>query len=75
MVIEGADYFVRVVDLPPSVNGACTPNDDGTYSVYINGRNSAQKQKKSLAHEVKHITGEDFYNGKCIEDIESLGGD
>lgn len=72
MVLEGADYFVRVVDMPPSIGGACTPNDDGTFSVYINARNSSLKQKKSLAHEVKHITDEDFYSGKSIEEIEGL---
>lgn len=72
MIVENADYFVRVVDLPPSIGGMVTPNDDGTFSVYINARKSCEKQKKSLAHEVKHITNEDFYGGKSVEEIEGL---
>ena len=72
MYMEEADYFVRVVDLPPSIGGMVSPNDDGTFSVYINARKSAEKQKKSLAHEVKHITSEDFYNGKSVYEIEGI---
>jgi len=32
------DYYVRFVDFPPTVLGATLPNDDGTFSVYINAR-------------------------------------
>ena len=72
MYVPGADYFVRVVDLPPAVGGMVTVNEDGTFSVYINARNSEEKQKKSLAHEVKHITDEDFYSGKSVDEIENI---
>lgn len=70
--IDGADFFVRVVDLPSPVGGLVTPNDDGTFSVYINARNSHTKQIKSYGHEVEHIVNDDFYSGKSIKEIEKL---
>lgn len=70
--IDGADYFVRVVDLPLPVGGMVTPNEDGTFSVYINAKNSKEKQMKSYSHEVSHIENDDFYNGKDVKSIEKL---
>ena len=70
--IDGADYFVRIVDLPCPVGGMVTPNDDGTFSVYINAKNSREKQIKSYAHEVDHIENDDFYTGKDIKEIEKF---
>ena len=61
MVIEGADYFVRKVDMPPAIHGSVTPNPDGTYSVYVNARDSIERQLQALDHEVKkHIERNDF---------------
>lgn len=71
-LIEGADYFVRVVDLPVQIGGMVTPNDDGTFSVYLNARNTAERRAKSCAHEVGHIECDDFYNGKSIEEVEHI---
>ena len=71
-LIEGADYFVRVVDLPVQIGGMVTPNDDGTFSIYLNARNTAERRAKSCAHEVGHIESDAFYNGKSIEEVEGL---
>jgi len=70
--IDGADFFVRVVDLPFGVGGCVTPNDDGTFSVYINARYDRRKQQESYNHELRHIERNDFYNGLPIEQIEDL---
>ena len=64
------DYFVRLIDLPPSIGGMVTPNDDGTFSIYINARLDCFQQQKAFEHEVDHIKNDDFYNGKSIEEIE-----
>lgn len=69
-LIEGADYFVRVIDLPVQIGGMVTPNDDGTYSVYLNARNTAARMAMSFDHEVGHIENDDFYNGKNIGEVE-----
>ncbi len=71
-LIENADFFIRVVDLPLGVGGVVTPNDDGTFSIYLNARNSARKQRSSCSHEVGHIEKDDFYNGKSIGEVEGL---
>lgn len=69
-LIEGADYFVRVVDLPVQIGGMVTPNDDGTFSIYLNARNTAERRAKSCDHEVDHIESGDFYNNKNIAEVE-----
>ena len=54
------DYYVRLVELPPTVFGATLPNDDGTFSVYINARlgDAARREtlflKKTRAEESSH---------------------
>ena len=70
MTIENADYFVRILDLPHGVGGMVTPNDDGTFSVYLNARNSHEKQRHTCDHEIRHIERDDFWNGKPIEEVE-----
>ena len=70
-LIPEADYFVRLVPLPFGVFGATMPNDDDTYSIYINIRYPAGRQLIAYAHEVKHILNGDFYSGEDIQVIES----
>lgn len=62
MKIEGADFFVRLVDLPPTVGGFVCPNDDGTFNVYLNSRKDQEHNIDSYLHEVDHIENDDFYN-------------
>ena len=72
MLIEGADYFVRKVDMPPAIHGSVCPNSDGTFSVYINARDSIERQREALDHEVKkHIARNDFSKDDVAE-IEGL---
>lgn len=71
-LIEGADYFVRLVDLPLEIAGMVTPNNDGTFSIYLNARTSRKRQKEACDHEIRHIKNDDFYNGKPISEVEQL---
>ena len=76
MLIEGVDYFVRVVDFPVcSCGGLVTPNEDGTFSVYINSRLSHEQNKKSMRHELRHMEHDDFYRTAPIEQIEREADD
>lgn len=71
--LEGADYFVRVIQFPvTTVGGMVTPNDDGTYSIYINANLNRERQLEAYEHEVRHIVNGDFYNGKSIREIEGI---
>ena len=53
-LVWNRDFFVRYIELPYSIGGASTMNDDGTFNIYINSRHYADRQWKSLWHEVIH---------------------
>lgn len=65
-LIEGVDYFVRFMNLPPKIWAFVTPNNDGTFSVFLDPRRSFSQQKCDLDHEIRHIFRDDFYNGLPI---------
>lgn len=69
-ILEGADYFIRVVDLPPRVGGLVSPNPDGTYNLYLDEKQSRLEQIDAYIHEYLHMENDDFYNGKPISEIE-----
>ena len=73
-MIEGIDYFVRVINFPPDIHrvGMVLLNDDGTYSVYLNARASAHAQKKAMRHEYDHMANDDMYGDKDIREIENF---
>ena len=73
MLIEGVDYFVRLVDFPNcKCNGAVALNDDGTYSVYINAKASDAQKKRAMRHEYNHMANDDLYGDKDIRSIEKV---
>ena len=58
-------YFVRLLPLPPSVEGV-VPNDDGTYDIYINANLPVGRQAAVLAHEVAHIKKDHLYDERPV---------
>ena len=48
-----------------------TPNDDGTFTIYINDRLSDVEKIKALNHELQHIRNDDFYREEPVVDKES----
>lgn len=73
-MIEGCDFFVRLVDFPKAVkgNGLIVLNEDGTYSIYINARASEAQKKIAMRHEYNHMANDDLYGDKDIRDIERI---
>ena len=73
-LIEGCDYFVRVVPFPVGAkpHGMVMPNDDGTFSVYLDARVTHERRRQSCDHEVAHISDGDFYSDRPIEEVESI---
>lgn len=55
------DYYVRLVELPRRVEGVTVPNNDGSFSVYINSLLTDEQRQKVLDHELEHIEREHFY--------------
>ena len=72
MLIENADYFVRLVDLPGSVGGACNPNDDGTFNIYLNSRFTTDRERviDDFLHEWEHLENDDLYGDKEVAALE-----
>ena len=54
------DYFVRLVELPPTIDGTVVPNDDGSFDIYINSRSPEEKRRAWLEHELDHIRRDHF---------------
>ena len=69
------DYYVRFVDFPPTVLGATLPNDDGTFSVYINARLGDDARRETLRHELEHMARDHFYRDAPIaaQEAEARG--
>ena len=66
------EYCVRKVKLPYGVHGCVSEDCDGFYNVYINERDSVERQRQALDHEVKkHIEHNDFAKSDVVE-IEEL---
>lgn len=74
MLIENVDYFVRLIDLPPSIGGFVRPNNDGTFSVYLNSRLPWETNIVSCDHEKRHIEHNDFYRQIPLAQKEAEAG-
>lgn len=58
-----------VIDFPaPEPKEIVTENDDGSYSVFINAKQSQEQQKQSWIHALRHISDDDF----CKSDVQSI---
>ena len=60
------DHFVRIIELPPSVKGVTVPNEDGTFSVYINAIYDTETQRHTLEHELEHLARDHFYKAESV---------
>ena len=72
MPIENIDYFIYWMKMPLGIYAFVTPNDDGTFSVYLDSRRSRSQLFDDLDHELDHIKRDDFYNGLPIQVVENL---
>ena len=72
MPIEGADYFIRYMELPPKIYAFVHPNEDGTYTIILDPRRDRLTQIDDYIHELWHIIRGDFYNGEPLQKVEGL---
>lgn len=68
------DAFVRLVELPWSIRGLTVPNNDGTYTVYINSLLPEETQRETLAHELYHIEHDHLYDNSPVTKAECAAG-
>lgn len=62
--------FVRTIPLPYTVHGLVTPNDDGTYNIYLNENLPEEARRRYLPHELAHISGDHLYDDRPVEELE-----
>ena len=55
------EIIIRGIVLPPHVRAFTLPDAQGDYNVYLNSMLSEEQQRRSLAHELRHIRRGDFY--------------
>jgi len=68
---DTGEVFVYLLDMPASIRETVTPNQDGTYSIFINSRLSHDARLSALEHAMKHIKRDDF----CKDDVQKIEHD
>ena len=58
-----------LTDLPPAIS-AFVKDTDGFYTIVINARLSAQKQRAAYREELRHIARKDFDSDMTADQIE-----
>lgn len=64
-------YHVRSIPLPRRVDGIVSPNDDGSFDIYLNARQPREQQLKWLEHELNHLRRDHFYREMSIAAAEA----
>ena len=66
------DYNVRIIAFPNrSVPALVTPNDDGSFDIYINGLLTEEQQREALRHEIEHLERDHFYKDEPVAKMEA----
>ena len=65
---------MRLVSLPRSVEGVVLPNSDNTFDIYINMDLAPERRQQVLAHEIRHIKGDHFYDERPVWVDEAEAG-
>ena len=70
-LLEGVDYFIYFMKMPPKIYAFVSPNNDGTWSIYLDPRRDKPHRIKDLNHELKHIYRGDFYSIRSVYELEN----
>lgn len=70
MKINQIDYTVKLINFPnKKIKEAVTPNEDGSFTIFIESSLTKEQQQTAFLHALKHIMGDDF-NKDDVEKIE-----
>lgn len=64
------DILAVIIDLPTTIYSFVRENPDGTYTIVINARLSAEDRARHYLHEVRHIMENDFEKEQTADEIE-----
>ena len=66
------EIIIRLLPLPVHVRAFTMPDEQGDYNIYVNVLLSREQQNRSLRHELRHISRDDFYKrDKTAKEIEA----
>lgn len=63
------DIGVYFINMDTAVEEEVHPNEDGSYSIFINARLNWERQMNAYKHALEHIMRDDF-SKDCADDIE-----
>ncbi len=69
--IEGCDYFIYYMKMPPKIYACVCENDDGTYTIFLDPRRSREQQLEDYVHEIWHIIRDDMHSFLPVSVIEA----
>lgn len=69
--IEGADYFIYLMKMPPKILACICENEDGTYTMFLDPRRDFLSQLDDYEHELWHIIRDDMHSSRSIYVIEA----
>ena len=64
------EIFTYPTDLPPGVHEMVAPCGDGCYTLYINTRDSRERQIEAYRHALGHIRSHD-HDREDVQEIET----
>ncbi len=65
------DYQIQLINFPSGkVHEAVTPNEDGSFTIFIDKRLTWEAQRERFLHVMKHLYGNDFEK-EDVQKIES----
>ncbi len=62
---------IQFLDMPYKVHGMLRENEDGSFTILLNSRDSRERNLKAYQHEIKHLMRDDLYSEEDIQIIES----
>ena len=65
------DYIIRYIPLPPRIKGMTVKDSEGFFNIYINQGLSECDRRITAAHELSHISRDDFSSGESIYSVEA----
>lgn len=77
--MEEGMYRIEYIDLPCKIHGltAYYFDEDGQafYTVFVNSRDSVERQNETVLHELRHIRNDDLCAMLSLQELELLRHD
>ena len=62
--------IIRIIDLPPTVQGITIKDENDDYNIYLNAKLFLDGRGDAFRHEVEHIRSGHFYDYRSVAEKE-----